>query len=99
MMRATIPTLMALSVAALAGTPATAAAPEVSNPCIGPGSAHLLCPDLRVGGAADLWVEHRGNGGGSHYRAARGVLLHASNYIRSRGRGPMELRVRSYATT
>jgi len=87
---------MALSVAALAGTPATASAPAVPNPCAGPGARHLLCPDLRVGPATDLWVEHRGNGGSSYYRAARGALLHASNDIRSRGRGPMELRGHRY---
>jgi lysyl oxidase len=97
MMRATIPTLMALSAAALVGTPATAAAPGVSNPCVGPGSRQLLCPDLKVGPATDLWVEHRGRGSGAQYYAAgRGPLLHASNDIRSRGRGPMELRGHRY---
>jgi hypothetical protein len=99
MMRATIPTLMALSAAALAGTPATAAAPATTNPCTGPGARHLLCPDLKVGRATDLYVEHRGHGGeeGSEYYAAgRGAVLHASNDIRSRGRGPMELRGHTY---
>jgi hypothetical protein len=95
MMRATIPTLMALSVAALIGAPATVAAPAASNPCIGPGSAKLLCPDLRVGPAEDLYVEHRGGGSG-YYRGGAGALLHAGNDIRSRGRGPMELRGRKY---
>jgi hypothetical protein len=95
MMRATIPTLMALSVAALVGVPASAAAPPASNPCIGPGSAKLLCPDLRVGPAEDLYVEHRGGGSG-YYRGGSGALLHAGNDIRSRGRGPMELRGRKY---
>jgi hypothetical protein len=94
MMRATIPTLMALSVAALVGAPATAATPAASNPCIGPGSAKLLCPDLRVGPAEDLYVEHRGGSG--YYRGGSGALLHAGNDIRSRGRGPMELRGRKY---
>lgn len=75
---------------------------EPRNPCTGPGSGQLLCPDLRVGPAFDLHVERRGSGGGGdggHY-AARGsagrVRLHAANDIRSRGRGPVELRGHSY---
>jgi hypothetical protein len=67
------------------------------NPCEGPGSGRLLCPDLRVGPATDLYLERRRSGGGSDYYAGgRGALLHASNDIRSRGRGPMELRGRRY---
>jgi hypothetical protein len=91
------------SLAALLAVPATTAggaaggvgAAASENPCVGPGSGHLLCPDLKVGPATDLYLERRG-GGGSYYRAARGALLHASNDIRSRGRGPMELRGRKY---
>jgi Lysyl oxidase len=71
-----------------------------ANPCIGPGSGDLLCPDLKVGPAEDLWVEHRGHGnhdeGAEYYRGGRGALLHAGNDIRSRGRGPVELRGRRY---
>jgi hypothetical protein len=70
------------------------------NPCVGPGSGEYLCPDLRVGPAADLYVEHRGAGrpddGSDYYARGRGALLHAENDIRSRGRGPMELRGRKY---
>ena len=54
--------------------------------------AALLCPDLRVGPAADLYVEHSGGS----YGYGGGTLLHAGNDIRSRGRGPMELRGRRY---
>ena len=86
---------MALTAALLALTPGSAPA-AASNPCIGPEAARLLCPDLKVGPAKDLYLEHRGGGGGyggsGYYRAGRGALLHASNDIRSRGRGPMELR-------
>lgn len=76
---------------------------EVRNPCTEPGSGRLLCPDLRVGPAADLYVERRGSGGGdaddAYYAAgasAARVRLHAANDIRSRGRGPVELRGRRY---
>jgi hypothetical protein len=67
----------------------------VSNPCVGPEAAKLLCPDLRVGPAEDLYVEHRGGGSG-YYAGGTGALLHAGNDIRSRGRGPIELRGRKY---
>lgn len=80
-----------ICLAAAAAATATAA---VENPCEAPGSGELLCPDLRVGPAADLFVERRGGGG--YYASGRGKLLHAGNDIRSRGRGPMELRGRRY---
>lgn len=54
----------------------------VANPCVGPGSGHLLCPNLRIGPPSELHVE-RVNGGR--------VLLRATSDVRSRGRGPMEL--------
>jgi len=76
-------------VAAFTPGPASAA---VDNPCEGPGSGELLCPDLRVGPAADLYVERQGGA----YGYGGGALLHAGNDIRSRGRGPMELRGRRY---
>lgn len=74
----------------LAAAPAAPGA--VENPCEGPGAAELLCPDLRVGPAADLYVERSAGG----YGYGGGTLLHAGNDIRSRGRGPMELRGRRY---
>jgi hypothetical protein len=70
-----------------------------SNPCTGPGSAELLCPDLRVEPAEDLYVERHGGGhdeAGGYYRPGGQVRLHAGNDIRSRGRGPIELRGRRY---
>ena len=97
--------LAVLALAALA-VPAVGAsggaaneAPEPENPCIGPGSGELLCPDLRVAPAEDLYVERRGggdDGDGGYYVSGRGALLHAGNDIRSRGRGPMELRGQRY---
>jgi hypothetical protein len=79
-----------LAGAAIGAPPEAAPNPvELVNPCTGPGSGELLCPDLRVGPAADLYLERRGSGG---YGGGRGALLHAGNDIRSRGRGPIELR-------
>lgn len=92
---------IAVPVATVSGAEPGGVTPAASdNPCVGPGSGHLLCPDLKVGPAEDLYVEHRGGGGGyepyEYYRNAHGALLHAGNDIRSRGRGPMELRGRRY---
>lgn len=71
--------------------------PEARNPCLGPGSGRLLCPDLRVGPARELYVERRGSGGGGGaYYSRRRVRLHAANDIQSRGRGPVELRGKRY---
>jgi hypothetical protein len=58
------------------------------NPCLGPDRAELLCPDLVMGPPSDLYVdpfEHPGR-----------LLLRATNDIRSRGRGPMELRAHRF---
>lgn len=80
---------------ATACTALAALAPAaLANPCEGPEARRLLCPDLKVGPPFDLYVERRGSGHG--YGDGRGVLLHAGNDIRSRGRGPMELRARRY---
>lgn len=80
-------------VAAMAAAAAIAITPKtVENPCKAPGAGELLCPDLRVGPAEDLFVER--NGGGYGYGG--GTLLYAGNDIRSRGRGPMELRGQRY---
>jgi len=89
---ATAAVVLALAAAA-SGAPSGAGEPT-ENPCVGPGSGELLCPDLLVGPAANLYVERRSSGG--YYGGGRGALLHAGNDIRSRGRGPMELRGRRY---
>jgi hypothetical protein len=64
--------------------PAAANAGPVDNPCDGPEAKHLLCPNLRIAKPSELYVEQTGG----H------VLLRATSDVRSRGRGPMELRGR-----
>jgi hypothetical protein len=71
---------MALATAVLFAAPVAAESP--SNPCLGPRAAHLRCPNLRIGPPTGLYVE---NAGGR-------VRLRATSDVRSRGKGPMELR-------
>lgn len=52
------------------------------DPCHGPAATQLLCPNLRIGPPSDLYVQA---GGGR-------VLLRATSNVKSRGRGPIELR-------
>ena len=68
---------------ALTGAAWMAAAPAAAdNPCEGPGAGHLLCPNLRIGKPAELYVDsHAGH-----------LVLRATSNVKSRGRGPMELR-------
>jgi hypothetical protein len=63
---------------AIAGS-AMAATP---NPCQGPEARELLCPNLRIGPPADLYLQ----------RAGDRLRLRATSDVRSRGRGPIELR-------
>jgi Lysyl oxidase len=77
--------LIAIGIAASPLCAAVAPARAVENPCEGPEARHLLCPNLRIGPPADLYVEDRGRDR---------VLLRATSDVRSRGRGPMELRGR-----
>jgi hypothetical protein len=72
--------LFAVLVAA-ALVPAAAAA-AVENPCEGPQAHSYLCPNLRIGPPTDLYLDSAGG------RA----VLRATSDVRSRGRGPMELR-------
>ncbi|HEX3324247.1 MAG TPA: lysyl oxidase family protein [Solirubrobacterales bacterium] len=72
-----IATALCLSIAACAAT-----AYGAEDPCAGPGAGHLLCPNLRIGPPSDLYAQHTGGR----------VLLRAQSDVRSRGRGPMELR-------
>lgn len=60
-------------------TPTAVAAP--ANPCHGPQARQLLCPNLRVGAPAGLYVQSTGGR----------VLLRATSNVKSRGRGPIEL--------
>lgn len=66
-----------------AALPAAAPA-ESGNPCVGPRARKLLCPNLRIGQPSDLYVQDAGGR----------QLLRATSDVRSRGRGPMELRGR-----
>lgn len=85
-MRSTIATARALSapllVALVLVAAAEPAAAAPANPCQGPRAAHLRCPNLRIGPPSELYVQ----------RAGRQVRLRATSDVRSRGKGPMELR-------
>jgi hypothetical protein len=72
---------VALALAAPIATSAPAAAAR-KNPCIGPGSRHLLCPNLKIGTPSEMYV--------SNYEGE--TLLHATSDVESRGRGPIEVR-------
>jgi hypothetical protein len=79
--RTRLPVLvLALAASLLAGGSAVAA----DNPCAGPEASQLLCPNLRIGPPSDLYLQH---GYGR-------TLLRATSDVRSRGRGPMEVRGR-----
>jgi hypothetical protein len=60
----------------------SASASAAENPCLGPEAASLLCPNLRIGPPTEFYVQS--NGGRR--------LLRATSDVRSRGRGPMEVR-------
>jgi hypothetical protein len=86
---ATLATFL-LSLAASTSSSAVAAFPAdqpsgVSDPCRDPKRAKkLLCPDLRIGQPSEMYLDRK---------LIRGhALLRATNDIRSRGLGPMELR-------
>lgn len=74
--------VLALLPAAFAVSPAQAIAPFGENPCAGPEAKMLLCPNLRIGPPVGLYVE----------RAGGRVRLRATSDVRSRGRGPIEVR-------
>lgn len=76
----------AASTAILAGalvlaTSATALPP---NPCQTREARHLRCPNLRIGKPSELYVD----------QVAGRTVLRATSDVKSRGRGPMELRGR-----
>jgi len=75
--------LLALGLAAATAAIAAPAAVAAENPCQGPEAASLLCPNLTIGPPADLYIQ-----------SGRRQLLRATSDVRSRGRGPMELRGR-----
>jgi hypothetical protein len=57
--------------------------PEAPNPCLTEAAANLRCPDLQMRRPFGLWIERTAGGR---------RLLHASNAIKSRGNGPVEVR-------
>ena len=86
MRRARLPVALATALAAAALGAVTAARgqdPVPENPCLGPDSAQLRCPNLRMRPPSDLYVTKTASGR---------RLLHATNSIDSRGEGPAELR-------
>jgi hypothetical protein len=65
--------------------PVTEPPAKESNPCRGPHRTQLRCPDLQMGEPADMYLT----------RTARGrSLLHATNNVKNRGKGPAMLRGR-----
>jgi hypothetical protein len=75
--------VLLVALAAGAALPVAASQAEPANPCAGPEARHLLCPNLRIGPPSDLYVQDAGRGR---------QLLRATSDVRSRGRGPIELR-------
>ncbi|HSS04850.1 MAG TPA: lysyl oxidase family protein [Solirubrobacterales bacterium] len=73
-----LPAIAALLLATLALGPGTAGA---ADPCREAGSSQLLCPNLRIGKPADLYLDRSGGR----------TLLRATSDVESRGKGPMEL--------
>jgi Lysyl oxidase len=73
---------LAAALACLSLGASTASAARVANPCTGPEAKQLLCPNLRIGPPSEIYEE------GYDGR----LRLHATSDVRSRGRGPMELR-------
>jgi Lysyl oxidase len=68
--------------AACAASAAGAVAPVGESPCAGPEAKTLLCPNLRIAPPREIYVD----------RAGGRTRLHATSDVRSRGRGPIELR-------
>lgn len=61
---------------------AAGAAAQTENPCEGPQARRLLCPNLRIGKPSEIYeVPYDGK-----------ELLRATSDVKSRGKGPMELR-------
>lgn len=88
---ATLSVGAALTALATGPTPSASAADQdarpLRDPCRTPPiAARLLCPDLRIARPSHLWADRKTRNGR--------VLLRATNDIRSRGAGPMELRGR-----
>jgi len=79
-MRAAQIAVVAAACVGLAALPSPADA-AATNPCRTAVAKHLLCPNLRIGRPAEIYLEHRGDR----------TLLRATSDVKSRGRGPIEL--------
>jgi len=81
--------LSVLTAALVAGGALAIAAPApaaaMTNPCEGPTAQELLCPNLRIAPPSDIYLDRSAGGR---------LLLRATSDVRSRGRGPIELRGR-----
>jgi hypothetical protein len=80
-MRTAFPLATATTVFCLVVPAAAAAAGVTENPCETAEAKQLLCPNLKIGKPADLYVN----------RAGGRTLLRATSDVKSRGKGPMEL--------
>ncbi len=75
----------AVLLAGQSASPAAGPSDRSGNPCLGPGRAALLCPDLEMAPPFDLYSERTPTGR---------IRLRAGNTIESAGRGPIEMRGR-----
>ena len=82
MTRRTFPVSTGLFVALLLLVVTPTATAEVVNPCETEEARELLCPNLKIGKPADLYLDYYGGK----------ALLRATSDVKSRGKGPMELR-------
>jgi hypothetical protein len=83
--RFALPTAVAGLTLALAGEGGAAQKAD-TNPCKGPKSEVLLCPNLQMDSPRDLFIDE--------YEGKK--VLHSTNSINSRGEGPAELRGRPH---
>jgi len=80
--RARLSVLAAALLTVAAATAPGQAAAKSEDPCQGPEAHRLLCPNLRIGPPSEIYAQLAGGR----------VLLRATSDVRSRGRGPIELR-------
>jgi hypothetical protein len=73
---------LAATVTCTAAVAPGAAAAAADNPCESSEARTLLCPNLKMGKPADLYLDYYGGKS----------LLRATSDVKSRGKGPMELR-------
>jgi lysyl oxidase len=71
------------------GDTPTTTTPTTQNPCKGPLKSALRCPDIRMGTPGNMYAQ----------RYEGHVYLRATNYVNSRGAGPIEVRGRRIGAT